>query len=117
MDHERVNITQSSMSCGVMELSRISEDIEDATYAIATRMYHPARGNPCAFFVWSNLQLADLLTQFVRKEKLGMIVTVGPSENPRTGNLIYIHTWEIAHDVFKAWYIEKRIARLKKAGT
>ena len=117
MDHERVNISQSSMSCGVMELSRISDDLEDVVFAIATRLYHPARGNPCACFVWSNLNKNDALAQFVRNERFGIITRIGPTENPRTGNMIYIYTWEIKHDAFKAWYITRRIERLKKAGT
>lgn len=117
MDHERINIHQSTMSCGVMELSRISEDTADAVYALASRLYHPARGNPCAFFIWSNLRWADDLGDFVTKNEFGHIATVGPQENPRTGNQIYVHLWSIDHEMFKKWYIAQRVARMKKAGT
>src|SRR3546814_5463765 len=55
MDHERVNISSYTMSCGVMELSRIGEETEGVLYALASRLYHPCRGAPCACFLFSDV--------------------------------------------------------------
>lgn len=124
MDHERVNISQSVMSCGVMELSRIGDDTEDVLYALGSRLYHPARGNPCAFFVFSDIATdagetsSQRLANEVKRLRLGTIAQpTHPEENPRTGNHITIYVWSIDHDAFKAWYARQRMARMMKVGS
>ncbi len=122
MDHERVNITSSQMSCGVMELSRINEDTEGVLYAIASRLYHPSRGNPCGAFVFSDLATenetaADKLRFSVRTQKFGSCTMSSAFENPKTGNVILIYTWLIDHEPFKKWYGEQRVKKIGKVGT
>jgi hemolysin-activating ACP:hemolysin acyltransferase len=116
MDHERVNIHTTSMSCGVLELSRISADIEDVLYAIATRLYHPARGEPAAFIVWSDIVTETTLADVVDTKKFGKMTTSYCMDNPKTGNPIVVFTWAIYHEPFKAWYSRERVARIKKVG-
>lgn len=123
MDHERVNISQSVMSCGVMELSRIGDDTEDVLYALASRLYHPARGNPCAFFVFSDIEDGSVtashrLMDEIHRLRFGTVIQPKHSEeNPRTGNHITVFLWAINHDAFKGWYARQRAARMMKVGT
>jgi len=120
MDHESVNINRTSMSCGVNELSRINDDIEKVLYQIASSLYHPSRGSPCAFFVWSDIANvgtnADRLEEKIDKEGLGFVERSQIIENPRTGNFILVYTWGIKHDRFKAWYRKERVKRMRKVG-
>lgn len=120
MDHERVNISRSQISCGVMELHRIGDDTEDVLYAIASRLYHPSRGYPCAFFIFSDVDEESASSRLFGKVQLLKIgtITVSPrSENPQTGNVIIVYTWLIDHERFKTWYSAKRISKLGKVGS
>ena len=124
MDRESVHVSTSSMSCGVMTLSRIGEDIEKVLYRLASQLYHPSRGNPCAFFIWSdlndgtkNLTNAQRLNREIRNEGFGLVSVADCAENPRTGNIIVIYTWNIHHAKFKAWYSKERVKKLKQVGT
>jgi hypothetical protein len=109
------------MSCGVMELSRISEETEGVVYALGSRLYHPSRGDPCAFFVWSDVDTggsaSEALKRFVDGGFLGDVTKSVSVENPKTGNFILIYTWAINHKNFKDWYARQRAARIKKVGT
>lgn len=121
MDHESVNIRSTTMSCGVMELSRIDSDTNKALYQLASHLYHPSRGAPCAFFVWSDLggpqqTTADELDRAVLGKELGRMNYSPMAENPRTGNLILVYTWTIDHAKFKAWYRKERVKRMRKVG-
>jgi hypothetical protein len=120
MDHRKVDISGTSISCGVKQLHRIDDDIEGALYAIASDLYHPARGSPCAFFVMSDIvgeetATSKLLT-YVAANNLGAYFTSKTEENPKTGNLIAVYVWAIEHATFKAWYAAKRIVKMKAVG-
>jgi len=102
------------MSCGVIELSSIQKDYEGVLFALASSLYHPSRGQPAAFVVWSDTDLElfnfiNLIKKFPKQA-----TSQGPVENPKTGNGIYVFTWEIPHEEFKQWYKDQRIARIKK---
>ena len=103
-----------------MELSRISEETMDALYAIASRLYHPSRGNPCAFFVFSDMAeqetASSKLASKVLEMMFGNVHVSRLAENPKTGNMITIFTWKINHEAFKEWYSEERVRKLKKVG-
>ena len=117
MDHERVNAHISYMSCGVMELSRVSSDIDGVFYALASRLYHPARGEPCAFFVWSDLPQDDKLARAVMTSNFGAVTYTSDAENPKTGNIIKVYVWKVDHTNFKKWYQTQRVKKLGKVGT
>lgn len=121
MDHDRVNIHHSGMSCGVLELSRISSDTDDVLYAIASRLYHPSRGDPAAIIVWSDIATEETssgkLADSVKAQKFGRVIGAAHAENPKTGNIIVLYLWTIDHAAFKAWYAQKRVEKLKKVGT
>src|SRR5690349_15661953 len=55
MDNHHVSLTSSSASCGVLEAHGITSDSEKVLYAIASRLYHPSRGQPAAFLLWSDI--------------------------------------------------------------
>lgn len=114
MDNHHVYITESSTSCGVIELSRISEDNYKVLFAVASYLYHPARGKPAAFVMWSTLSkdLELYIRKTVLDEELSLTIC-GPVENPRTSNEIYVFIWEIPHETFKKWYMQARINRIK----
>lgn len=123
MDHEVVNIRDSYMSCGVMELSRIDDDITKVLYAIGSRLYHPSRGNPCAMFVFSDVAdttsektTSSKLIKRVKEYFLGQTGETPRVENPRTGNMITTYWWIIDHEKFKSWYATMRKAKLGKVG-
>lgn len=126
MDHERVNIHQTSMSCGVMELSRIDDDTIGVLYALASRLYHPSRGQPCAYFVFSDIvpkfeddigTSSSRLIKKVREYMLGSVTQQPSAENPKTGNIITIYVWLIDHEKFKTWYSTMRKAKLSTVGS
>ena len=117
MDHERVTIGSSAMSCGILELSRISEDTEDVLYAVASRLYHPSRGSPAAIVVWSDLHNGSASFKlWKRATSFGTASISDKVENPKTGNIIVLYSWIVDHEKLKTWYIEKRVARLRRAG-
>lgn len=120
MDHERVNIHTSGISCGVLELSRIDNDHKGVCYAVATHLYHPSRGTPAAFVIWSNVAPPefgdDTLCDFIRKHGFGIITASVAVDNPKTGNMIQVWTWAIQHGIFKEWYAKERVAKLKNVG-
>ena len=120
MDHESVNIRSTTMSCGVMELSRIDSDHNRVLYQIASHLYHPARGQPCAFIVWSDiwgeLTNSALLRREILDRKYGQVEVSFKAENPRTGNIIQVYVWSVDHAKLKAWYIKQRVAKLRGIG-
>ena len=123
MDHGVVDIGHSSISCGVLELSRINEDTQRVLYQLGSRLYHPARGLPAAFFVFSDVvdgtgtTASDKLSFFVVKNHLGSVEISQSQENPLTGNMIRVYTWAIDHEKFKVWYADERVKKLVRVGT
>ena len=122
MDHERVNYSNLSISCGVAGINRISGETEEAVYAIASRLYHPSRGDPAAFLVWSDIVTdsfnpAVQLARYFNENGLGLVSESSPSENPKTGNIISVFVCLILHEQFKDWYKIQRGKKLQKVGT
>lgn len=119
-DHTRVNINTCQMSCGVLELSRISAESDEVLYAIASRLYHPARGQPAAVLVFSDVvseeTSSSTLVKAIYENGLGSVVTSTPTENPKTANIIVVYVWTVVHDKFKAWYSERRVDKLRRVG-
>lgn len=123
-DHSVVDIRESQMSCGVMELSRIDDDTTRVLYAIGTRLYHPSRGNPCAIIVASDIVPSvgeeTGTTRLMKKAEeyhFGQFGISGKTENPRTGNIIRLYWWIIDHQKFKEWYSTMRVAKLGRVGS
>lgn len=117
MEHRRVDIQGSAISCGVTQISRLSDEQEGNLFAIATRFYHAAHGNPPAFVIWSNL--ADQETNGhrfadkVHELKFGKIYQTDSEINPNTGAVICVWTWQVDHAAFKEWYKEAKVQKLK----
>jgi hypothetical protein len=122
MDHERVNIDTTRMSCGIMELSRMDDSDTDAVlYAVASRLYHPSRGQPCALALFSDIadgvpnSSTKLITR-IRELGLGDTGCTPAVENPKTSNFITVWWWNIGHTAFKKWYSQRRVAKLAAVG-
>jgi hypothetical protein len=126
MDHARVNINNSNISCGVKELSRMSDEAKENLFAIGSRFYHPAHGQPPAFCVWSNLDGKEgtevnggegtnghRLAAAIDKLGFGKVAKSDPAINPNTGSVIAVWTWLVDHETFKKWYKEQKIEKLK----
>lgn len=121
MDNHHVNICGSSASCGVLELSDFKSDARKILYAVATHLYHPSRGQPAAFVLWSDLydpkhgSNGQRLAGMLDTEKLlaGGLHTTAPHENPKTSNPIQVWLWSIPHELFRQWYKDERIRRAK----
>lgn len=117
MDHRRVDISSTAISCGVSQISRLSDDQDPNLFAIGTRFYHAAHGQPPAFVIWSNL--ADQITNGHRladriyELRLGTIYKTDSELNPNTGSLICVWTWQVDHERFKEWYKLAKIEKLK----
>lgn len=126
MDNHHVSIHSSSASCGVLELSGYSSDVDKVLYALATYLYHPSRGVPASFVMWSDVVGPDESpidgnvrsnggALWVRINRLfGGIVSTNVVENPKTSNPIQVWIWPIPHERFKAWYLKERVERAKK---
>ena len=128
MDNHHVSITSSSASCAILELSGIGADADKVLYALATRLYHPARGNPAAFVMWSDVyeyvgHNGDVrvtngvnLASAILKDHtpISKLLQSHVVENPLTGNPIRVWLWELDHTQFKKWYIEERVRRAKR---
>lgn len=118
MNHSRVDIQSSAISCGVTQISRISDDIDEVLFALGTRFYHAAHGQPPAFVLWSNL--SDVETNghriAARIPELGFgVIQVTASEvNPNTGAVICVWIWQVNHESFKEWYKNTKIVKLSK---
>lgn len=123
MDHARVNVNSSSISCGVKEISRMSDEAHENLFAIANHFYHPSRGTPPAFCIWSNLDDIAInggegtnghrLAAAIKVLDFGVVTKTAPALNPNTGNPIAVWTWLINHTTFKDWYKVERISKLR----
>lgn len=117
MDHEHCRISSSSISCGVLEISSITDNLYAVLYNMASRLYHPSRGDPAAFFIWSGLSVGNsyLLAEAIKEHFPKSIVGVSEEvENPKTSNIIKVWIWTIPHEEFKKWYKEEKIKRIRK---
>ena len=115
MDNHHVTVSGSQISCGVAQLFGISSDEEKVLYALANYLYHPSRGSPVAFAMWSDTPKSngDKLAYLVG-EKWGKLEETDWVENPKTSNNIKVFVWEIPHKEFKEWYVKQRVKRAKK---
>lgn len=115
MDHRVIDINELPISCGIVGISRMSDEQERNAFALATHFYHPARGNPPAFVMWSNIATEETnghrFANFMRP--FGEVTESLTALNPKTGNYIRIWTFRIDHEAFKKWWIEERIKRAK----
>lgn len=104
----------------------MSDEADQNLFAIANSFYHPSRGNPPAFCIWSNLDGIDALkinggegtnghrlAQAVTKLGFGTVSKSNPALNPNTGNPIAVWTWLVHHEPFKQWYKSMKIEKLK----
>jgi hypothetical protein len=115
MDNHHAQITGSSASCGILEVSHPDADSKKVAYSIASHLYHPSRGNPVAFAMWSDLVESNgaKLAAYLG-ENFGGITETSSCENPKTGNEIQVFIWTIPHEEFRKWYKETRISIAKK---
>jgi hypothetical protein len=122
MDNHSVYISESRMSCGVLELSNITTDNDKVLYQLASHLYHPARGNPAAFVMWSVTVHGDTGWHLYKHIEKEFVMMQGwpdgrwcseVAENPKTGNRIVVLGWQIPHEQFRNWYKETKIARIK----
>jgi hypothetical protein len=105
-----------------MQLSRLDSEPLAVLYAVAARLYHPSRGQPCAFFVFSDVMDEDgapsrALVNQINTLGFGSVMYTPPAENPRTGNGVIVYVWTIHHENLKRWYAEKRVEKMKTVGT
>jgi hypothetical protein len=124
VDNHHVSISGSSASCALLELSGISSDPVKVMYALATHLYHPSRGTPASFVMWSDVvkPIADradifsnggLLWRYINNH-FGGILGTNVVENPKTSNPIQVWIWTIPHEGFKEWYLKERVERAKR---
>lgn len=102
----------------------MSDEAEENLFAIANTFYHPSRGQPPAFAVWSNLDDMTInggegtnghrLQKAITAHDFGTVVKSDPALNPNTGNPIAVWTWLVDHKNFKKWYKEEKIKKLQK---
>ena len=119
MDNHHVYISESQASCGVLELSKLGSDPEKILYALSSRLYHPSRGNPSAFVMWSDTEESNgvKLANFICDGTTfshGVLLQSGWIENPKTSNDIAVFLWQIPHEQLKTWYKAYKINKIKK---
>jgi hypothetical protein len=115
MDNHHVYISESQASCGILELSKLGSDPEKILYALASRLYHPSRGSPAAFVIWSDTIESNGVKLSLSVSALfgGQVLETSWVENPKTSNNIRVWIWEIPHVEFKKWYKEYKIKKIK----
>lgn len=121
MDHPKVRITPSNMSCGILELSDLKNDHEATLFNVASYLYHPTRGQPAACMMWSDInsyyangyQFYQHLNKLHFKNFTLLHSLFQPVENPKTSNIITAWIGIFDHIEFKRWYIDQRILKLK----
>ena len=118
-DDHHVSILTSSASCGIAEASNLGKDMSKVLYAIASYFYHPARGSPSAFLMWSDVKggRGKDLMDFILKHLQTYDDDLYDSklvENPKTSNEIQVYLWLIPHKEFKEWYLRERVRRASK---
>jgi len=121
MDNHHVQISPLRCSCGGIELFSLSEDPAKILYAVANYLYHPSRGLPAAFMVWSDLDQEGARGYDLYKEiktlnmnEIVYISRLENMENPKTGNSIVFFVWEFPHEAFREWWLKERVERAKR---
>lgn len=115
--HSHVTMYESQASCGILEIYNLSKDNKKVLYAIATRLYHPSRGAPAAFVLWSATSddpcpLYDYIKS-LKMDPAALFVTEY-RDNPKTGNNMAVYLWAIPHEAFRAWYKTQKLAKLER---
>jgi hypothetical protein len=86
-------------------------------YSVASYLYHPSRGYPAAFVMWSDVASGngwEFFNKLVEKFPNSFVANTRGVENPRTSNTIYVWIWEIPHEALKKWYLEEKVSRIKR---
>jgi len=96
-----VYIADSTVSCGVVQISDLS-----STPAHDLRESVPQILHNTAFAIFSDVQgrHGHSLRDYIVKNKLGSVRTIGPKENPNTDNRIYVYVWSVDRDALSRWY-------------
>ena len=115
-DHRRVAIQESVASCGICTMSGFSSDasVKDIVFQLASSLYHPAKGRPYEFVIWSDTAKSkgsDVAKYLGEYENT--LTESDWAENSKTGNQIKVFVWQIPHAEFRAWYGKQRISRIK----
>jgi hypothetical protein len=124
MDNHHVYISDSRASCGILELSDFKSDSRKVLYALANHLYHPARGTPASFVMWSDIILETGLSNGGQLFKTiedtfggiggGGLLGSDVVENPKTSNEIQVYLWTIPHEKFREWYKQERVRRAQR---
>ena len=118
MDNHHVSISRSLISCGVIELSNFHGTLGQVLFALASNLYHPSRGHPAVFVIWSDVEesFGEQLSIEIHNVFGQRPLESNSAENPLTGNYIAVYVWQIPHEKFKDWYKKERIRRIEKQG-
>jgi hypothetical protein len=112
----------SHVSCGVLEVGSLLDNMERNAWEIANRLYHPAHGSPEAFIMASDYvrdeegrpSRSGVLMAYLEDNKMVRGVRTTPAAiNPKSGNVIAVMVGTINHDEFKKWYKEESIRKLE----
>ena len=92
-----MNLSSSSVSCGVQQLSDLSRNQEDnIRYASQDVNYNGFSG---AFLIFSDhahaLSNGSRLAAFIKKKKLGTVTATRSKVNPNSGNAIKVWVWAV----------------------
>ena len=106
MDHEVIGIRQSSISCGVLELTRVGTEPEKAMFALGAYLYHPSKGQPAAFGILSDVVgevFSYILVKIMRNMGFIGIITMFDYEiNFKIGNTIYVGVFALFTDLLRS---------------
>lgn len=115
MDNHHCQVSGSQVSCGLAQVYNLTSDPEKVLFALATHLYHPSRGTPYAFAMWSDTESSNGLKLAERvNDQFGDLLSSEWVENPKTSNLIRVWLWKIPHSDFKYWYIQMRVEKAKQ---
>ena len=123
MSRNHISTMTSHISCGVLEVGSLLNEVDANIYEIGNSLYHPSRGAPQAFLMLSDRPLvnenpvpsvATLLVGRLQELGLADFVVSKDAINPRSGSLICVWVGTIQHEEYRRWYnniVAERLAR------
>jgi len=105
-----VNVTSSDISCGIRQLEGVADcyskaETELFLYQLMNEEKH-RWGERYAMLIFSDVvgDGGGNLADYIKKKKLGKIITTPSVENPNTGNDIELFCWIMDTDACEKWY-------------
>ncbi len=106
MDEDQVSL-HSTECCGIREADGIqgARSVEEMMLGICQSYYEESEDSAFIFFsCTTKYQKGEMLQRFIKKNNLGEVVKMGPSNNPNSGNNLKMFMWQVDQRELKKYY-------------